>query len=512
MHTTAFRLTLYLSVLFLLPYTGVRHVTAAEKNIVFFITDDQSPTLGCYGDRVAKSPAIDALAADGLLFNNAFVTTASCSPSRSVVLSGLYSHKNGQFGLAHDFHKFASFDNVVSLSLPRVLANQGYRTARIGKLHVAPEIVYHFEETLQDAGRNVVQMAKNCEQFLTAEDERPFFLYFATYDPHRSSGVDETASSELKPNLFGNKANQASFPGVEEQIYTPAEVIVPPFMTDNAETREELAHYYQSCARIDQGLAQLVMILKKANLYDKTLIVFTSDHGMPFSGAKTGVYDPGLHVPFVVRNPYSDARGQRTNAMISHVDIAPSLLDFAGGLDEQKNAPIKWVDPNKFWKNEGTRLGDNRGGSFKFDHYQGKSWLSVLNDPQKQTRDFIFASHTFHEIQMYYPMRVYRDTQYKLIWNIAHPLPYPFASDLWAASSWQSQFKKGPTAPYGQKTVGQFIHRPAFELYDIRSDQNETKNLADDPAFSKILEEYKAKLKAEQTALEDPWRSKWDYE
>ena len=124
----------------------------------------------------------------------------------------------------------------------------------------------------------------------------------------------------------------------------------------------------------------------------------------------------------------------------------------------------------------------------------------------------IFASHTFHEIQMYYPMRVVRDAEFKLIWNIAHPLPYPFASDLWAASSWQAQFRKGPDAPYGRKTVKQYIKRPKFELYNVATDPYESKNLATDPAFADVLEKYNTLLKAKQKELDDPWVMKWEYE
>ena len=122
----------------------VQSSQAAERNIIVFVTDDESPTLGCYGDRVAVTPTIDSMAADGVVFDNAFATTASCSASRSVILSGLHNHTNGQYGHQHDFHKFASWYDVVSLSLPRALARAEYRTARIGKYHVAPEEVYHF--------------------------------------------------------------------------------------------------------------------------------------------------------------------------------------------------------------------------------------------------------------------------------------------------------------------------------------------------------------------------------
>jgi N-sulfoglucosamine sulfohydrolase len=261
--------------------------TAAERNIIFFITDDESPTLGCYGDPIAATPRIDALAKDGTLFRHAFATTASCSASRSVVMSGLHNHMNGQYGHQHHFHKFASYYDVVSLSLPRVLAGAGYRTAQIGKYHVAPEEVYRFETYLSGNARNPVQMAEQARAFITdTADGRPFFLYFGTADPHRGGGKDETSTRELKPDLFGNRPNRSAYPGIDEVFFDPAKVVVPPFLPDTPDTREELAQYYQSCARIDQGLGRLVDILREAGLYEKTLIVSPPITGWLFPVAR----------------------------------------------------------------------------------------------------------------------------------------------------------------------------------------------------------------------------------
>lgn len=488
-------------------------VNAAEKNVLFVITDDESPTLGCYGDKIAVTPAIDAIAKDGMLFRNAFATTASCSASRSVVMSGLHNHRNGQFGHQHHFHKFASFHDVVALSLPRVMAGAGYRTGHIGKYHVAPEPVYHYETYMKGNGRNAVEMADHVKDFITDKtDDRPFFLYFGTSDPHRGGGTDKTSQRELKPNLFGNLPNKKAFPGVDEVFYDPDTLPIPSFLPDTPDTREELAQYYQSCSRVDQGVARLVEILKEADLYDKTMIVFTSDHGMAFAGGKTTVYEGGLRVPMVVRDPYQEKRGVESNALISHIDITPTLLDFGGGLDAKKNAPKEMINPAKFWKERDEATKENRNGNKKFDRYHGKSWLHCLSNPADEHHETIFASHTFHEIQMYYPMRVVRDSNYKLIWNIAHPLPYPFASDLWAASSWQAQWAKGKNAPYGNTTVGKYVQRPEFELFDISKDPNETTNLADSEGHKTILEQYKAKLKKMQKEMQDPWIMKWDYE
>ena len=501
-----------LTILFLLVLSNC-FLFSAEKNIIFIITDDQSPTLGCYGDPVAQTPAIDSLAKDGTLFLNAFATTASCSASRSVVMSGLHNHANGQYGHQHAFHKFSSYFNVVGLSLPREMAKAGYRTGHIGKYHVSPEEVFHFQTYMKASQRNAVDMANKSEDFITAKSDQPFFLYFAPSDPHRGGGKDMSSKNKLKPDLFGNKPDRKSHTGVEEVFYDPLKVPIPSFLPDTSETREELAQYYQSVSRIDQGLARLIEILQNAGLYEKTMIVFTSDHGMAFAGGKTTVYEGGLKVPFVVRNPYEKKRGIRHTALISHIDITPSLLDFAGALNVEKNRPIQWEDPSKSYPvpKSGTPK-DNRGIASKLSSYHGKSWVPILGKSKAEHWSSIFASHTFHEIQMYYPMRVYRDKKFKLIWNIAHPLPYPFASDLWAASSFQAQFQKSLSAPYGKKTVRQYIHRPEFEFFRIDKDSEEAINLAGNPKFASLLEEYKEKLKFSQHTFHDPWVMKWSYE
>ncbi|WP_081888086.1 sulfatase [Verrucomicrobium sp. BvORR034] len=480
---------------------------AAEKNIVFFIADDMSPELGCYGSKAIKTPNIDALAADGTLFTNAYATTASCSASRSVVMTGLHNHANGQYGHQHDTGHFSCYPNVVSLALPQVMKAAGYRTGIFGKHHVAPTEIFTYDVMVAEKGRNTRELMENAREFITAKDDKPFIAYIASADPHRGGPQLDIEGS---PNAFGNKPNRGSIPGITEVFYDSQDVIVPHFLPDTVESRAELAQYYQSVSRVDFGIGHLVKLLKDAGLYDKTMIIITSDHGMAFPGGKTTVYEPGLRVPLIVRNPYVQQRGIKNAALVNHTDLTPTMLDFAGGLDREKNAPIKPVDADAFWKERGISKYENRGK--RYPAYHGKSWLNILGQENDPTRTEIFASHTFHEVQMYYPMRVVRDQKYKLIWNIAHPLPFPFSTDLWAASTWQAQLKKGENAPYGQKTVGQYIHRPAFELYDMQYDADETKNLATDPAFAKTLEEYKARLKKFQETMGDPWAQKWEYE
>ncbi len=491
-----------------LPLFLTAAAMAAEKNIVFYIADDMSPELGCYGNKVIKTPHMDALAADGCVFTNAYATTASCSASRSVVMTGLHNHANGQYGHQHDTGHFSCYPNVVSLALPQVMKAAGYRTGQFGKHHVAPLDIFHYDVMVAEKSRNTVELVENARAFITEQTDKPFIAYIATADPHR--GGKDFDDVPGKPNPFGNKPKGGSWPGVEEVFYDPAEVIVPSFLPDTVESRAELAQYYQSVSRVDTGLGHLVKMLKEAGLYEKTMIIITSDHGMAFPGAKTTVYEPGLRVPLIVRDPYTAKRGIHNSALVSHVDLTPTMLDFAGGLDKAKNAPIKPVDADAFWKEHNLAVGENRGK--KHPAYHGRSWLAILDKDHDPSRDLLFASHTFHEVQMYYPMRVIRDRSYKLIWNIANPLPYPFASDLWSASTWQAQLKKGKDAPYGLRTVDQYIHRPAFELYDMKYDPDESKNLALDPGFAQILEQYKTKLREFQKQSGDPWEQKWDYE
>jgi len=467
-------------------------VSGADRNVLLIVADDHGQDTGAYGNNVIKTPHLDRLASEGTLFANAFATTASCSASRSVILSGLFNHRNGQYGHQHDYHHFQSFDNLKTL--PVLLEDAGYRTASIGKYHVAPEKVYHFQEYLPGNSRNPVEMAENSREFINKDREQPFFLYFCTSDPHRGGGVVE--ESPYKPDRFGNRPE--GYEGIKEVAYDPEDVIVPPFLPDTPATRAELAQYYQSISRIDQGIGTLFEILKSSGAYENTLIIYISDHGMAFPGAKTTVYEPGLKSPCIVRFPGSIKRGITNNALISWVDLTPTILDFAG-IDP----PV--YEPNINNRYVRSQLAETHG-------LHGRSFLSILGLEEPEGWDEVFASHTFHEIQMYYPMRVVRNRNYKLIWNIAWPLPYPFASDLWASATWQHTYRKGPDAPYGSRTVQEYIQRPEFELYDIRSDPWEAVNLAEDPEYQDVLETMKRRLKEFQVETTDPWLLKWEYE
>ncbi len=461
-----------------------------RPNIVLFVTDDQSQDIGAYGNDAIRTPNMDRLAQEGVIFRNAFCTTASCSASRSVILTGLHNHLNGHYGHQHSYHHFSAFDRV--RSLPVRLTEAGYATIRIGKYHVAPEEVFKFETTLNGNARNPVQMANQVRAHLQEVDRaQPFFLYFCTSDPHRSGGRREDLPH--RPNPFGNRPE--GYEGVASEYYDPAKVVVPNFLPDTPVSRAELAMYYESISRIDAGLGQLVDNLKAMGEYDNTVIIFTSDHGMAFPGAKTTLYEPGMRVPMIVKTPETaqttpaeatNAAQRENGAYLSHVDLAPTILDFAQAYGQPNNAR---------------------------KDFHGRSWAKVLNAKQVPKEwNTVYASHTFHEIQMYYPMRVVHTDRYKLIWNIAYQLPYPFASDLWAAPTWQDRYEKGDDTLYGKRTVNQYIHRAQFELFDLANDPDETRNLALEEDYADLLNNMKADLKQFQRQTKDPWISKWEYE
>ena len=158
-----------------------------KPNIILFVADDHgTDAIGAYGNKIIKTPHLDKLASEGVRFNNAYCTSASCAASRSVILTGLYGHATGSYGHVHDYHHFSTYDTITSL--PVLLEREGYATARIGKYHLAPESVYHFQEVLKADPRSTVAMAKECRNIL--ESNRPFFLYFCTDDPHRGNSTN----------------------------------------------------------------------------------------------------------------------------------------------------------------------------------------------------------------------------------------------------------------------------------------------------------------------------------
>ena len=223
-----------------------------------------------------------------------------------------------------------------------------------------------------------------------------------------------------------------------------------------------------------------MQILKDTGKYDNTVVIYISDNGAAFPEAKTNLYEPGMNLPCIVKSPLHEKHGAICNSLVTWTDLTPTILDFAG------------VDVDKL-------------------DFHGRSFMSIIDQEEpEEWYDEVYASHTFHGITNYYPMRVVRTRKYKFIWNIAHPLTYSSASDLWASCSWQGLLRDGANK-FGSRTVAAYLHRPRFELYDLENDSEEINNLADKAEFQNIVEDFSIKLRKFQKDTNDPWLHKWMY-
>ena len=420
---------------------------SSQPNILLITSDDQGAQAGCYGDKLAVTPNLDRLAAEGVLFTRAYVTDASCSPSRSSILTGLYPHQNGQIGLAGLHPEYAVHPGTPTL--PALLKGKGYYTGILGKLHVVPADLFPFDyawkETLGNPilTRDVRKMAEQAGEFLKQAGDKPFFLYVNYFDPHRP---------------YDAGANQ--FKGLPEKPYTAGDVTPFPFLGDAA-TLADVAAYYNCVNRMDVGLGLLFDQLKKAGRYDNTLIIFLGDNGPDFTRAKTTCYEAGLHVPFIVKWPGVSRAGLKCDDIVSTVDIMPTILNAV----EADCPPV-----------------------------EGRSLRSVLQgDTPPDWRKDLYSEYTSHAENHFYPRRSVRDGSLKLIHNLDSSRANPVnrrGTDKIAG------LKDGAL-----KTAYETdLHPPEWELYNLDKDPFETVNLASNP-------EYETSLKKLQTLLMD-WRKK----
>jgi N-sulfoglucosamine sulfohydrolase len=459
-----------------------------KPNIVLIVSDDHGTAdLGCYGNEAIHTPNLDNLAAEGVKFTRAYATSASCSPSRSVLLTGLFSHANGQYSLRHGVHGHV-------YTLPDMLREKGkYYTARIGKFHIGNKEVFGFDKVYGTRNnRNGVAMADSVRNLIENADQRPFFLYFCSADPHRGMGWVE--DHPLKPDRFGNR--EKGFEANKPVHFKESEIEVPSYLPDNPAVRAELAQYYESVARLDYGIGHLFEIIKSAGIWDNTVIIYVSDNGIAFPGAKTNTYEAALKLPCIVK-PSKRIKPAISDALVSWVDITPTILDFAGVLDATND------EITEGWRiNHDPYKTTQRG-------LQGRSFKDIVYQNTDQNRDTVFAAHNGHEETMYYPMRVMITRKYKLIWNLAHQLPYPHSGDLWNSSTWQYALQK---KEYRGQPIADYTQRPEFELYDLENDPWEQNNLAYDEKYLDIRQQYLQRIKTMQQETNDPWLVKWVHE
>ncbi|HEY3837137.1 MAG TPA: sulfatase [Bryobacteraceae bacterium] len=429
---------------------------ARKRNVLLLIADDLGCFLPSYGDPNAVMPSIERLAGEGVRFSNAYCTTASCSASRSVILSGLYNHANGQYGHAQTEHHFSYLPKITPF--PKLLKSAGYSTGYIAKLHVAPEECFGWDLADPMGSRDVWQMSRVAKKFIADAGDKPWYLHCGFHDPHRAG------------DGFANK----QWPNVKRLRLDPAKIKVPSWLPDNELTREDLVDYYEACNRFDQGIGFMLDVLRESGQADNTMVLVMSDHGAPFPNGKTTTYEAGLHVPLIVRCPAVAEHGVTNHALTNWADIMPSILEWTG---------VKGPDYA----------------------LHGRSWLPILGGTDPAGWDRVYFSHTFHEVVDYYPMRGVRTREYRYIHNLFHQVQYPQATDLWASRTWQSIRKQGPHAMAGKRSAQAFLHRDPEELYDMRKDPDEVNNLAKSAEHQEILNRFRADTLAFRERTDDFW-------
>jgi N-sulfoglucosamine sulfohydrolase len=434
-----------------------------KRNVLLIVSDDHGYDMSGTGGTV-RTPTLDALARDGVLFTDAYASVSSCSSSRATLYTGLYSHTNGMYGLSHDVHNFSLLDDVKTL--PWMLKQSGYATAIVGKLHVKPEALLAYDAWLlpeKPLVRDVAAMGHAAGQWIRDQGDKPFFLTMGYSDPHRAGD----------PSAFGNIRD---WPEVKRERYQPSEVVIPSHLPDLPGVRADLAEYYEAVSRMDTGVSILLRELEKSGHADDTLVIYLSDNGRPFPGAKDNLYYEGLRLPLIVRAP-GGPRGLRNRAMVSWIDITPTILDWAG------------VAPPK---------------DYRYLPLPGRSILPILGETDPKGWDEVFATHSFHEIDQYYPMRSLRTRRYSYFLNLHPELEVPIASDVALSRSWKA-ITTTPGAKLGKRTLEAFHHRPAEELYDLSVDPDEVVNLAGNAKHADMLAEVRHQLDTWRTATRDPW-------
>ncbi|MFO1348079.1 MAG: sulfatase [Pseudomonadales bacterium] len=305
-----------------------------QPNVVIFLLDDVGQSdVGAFGNTVVHTPNIDQIARDGVRFDNAFLTTSSCSPSRASLLTGLYPTATGAPKLDDPLPAAVT-------SLPQLLHDAGYYTASVGKWHLGEPFKVHFDRVVEP--REESGAADWLPELARRPRNKPFFFWLASKDAH------SPYETWHPPLLHQN----------------PRTVPLSTYDDDNAFVREAMAGYYDEIARADRNIGLVIEALRKEGILDNTLIMVLSDNGSEFGGAKTTLYDEGIKTPLVMRLPAVIPANIANQQLVSAVDLMPTVLAMAG-LPAVPNTP-------------------------------GVSLLPTLQNPAVPVRNYIYAERNQH--------------------------------------------------------------------------------------------------------------------
>ncbi|HEX8199767.1 MAG TPA: sulfatase [Isosphaeraceae bacterium] len=435
---------------------AIRPAPGADRpNIVLAIADDWSwPHAGAYGDRVVRTPVFDRLAAQGVKFTRAYCASPSCTPSRGAILTGQAVHRLEEGGNLWSIlpRKFACY--------PDLLEAAGYHVGLTGK-GWGPGTLEGSGRTRNPAG----PAYRDFEQFLrSVPDGRPFCYWFGSTDPHRPYEPGAGLRAGLRPE----------------------EAVVPPFLPDTPEVRGDLLDYDFEVQRFDHAVGEIVKLLEETGQADNTLVIITSDNGMPFPRAKANVYDHGSHEPLAIRWPAGFPGGRTVDAFVSLADLAPTILEAAG------------LRP--------------------LPEMTGRSLLGLLRGTEAADRDRVFVERERHANvragDLSFPVRAVRTRQFLYIRNLR--------PDRWPAGDPQLRKEVDPFGDVDGSPSKDFVlehradpkiapffrlafaKRPAEELYDLAKDPGELTNVADRSEYAQAKRTLRAELDRWMTETADP--------
>lgn len=414
-------------------------VRAADTrpNIVLFISDDLGwADCPLYGGPDVKMPHLDRLAAGGMTFSHAFVASPSCAPSRAALLTGLDPMRNGAM-LNHarpkaDIKKW-----------PAYFKEMGYDTAAIGKTaHYAQSKEYGFDHASRFNFHQDDCVTFAVDWLTKRKSDKPLCLLVGTNWPH--------------------------VPWPKESRYDAARLTMPPTQVDTPETRAARARYLEAVSLADRDLG-LVMDAARKCLGEDTIILFTADNGAQFPFAKWNCYDAGLHTPLVVSWPGKIKAGSKSDALVSWIDLLPTLVSAAGGT-----AP-KAID--------------------------GRSFLPVLLGQATAHRDHVFGTHSGDGKMNRYPIRSVRTKDFIYVRNLDPGLEHHTHIDLGNAGTdgrgyWDSWAALAKSDAKAAEVVKRYQKRPVEELYDLSKDPSELKNLAGEASQAERLSKMRGDLEA----------------
>lgn len=444
-------------------FTGKTQIPK-KPNILFCIADDWGwPHAGVYGDSVVKTPTFDKLAREGVLFEHAFVSSPSCTPSRSAILTGQFHWRLGESA-----NLWSTLDVGIPV-YPLLLEEAGYHIGHWRKCWGPGDLKAGGYTNLNPGGK---EYPEGFRQFLEARPkDTPFSFWLGASDPHRT---------------YEKGSGEASGIDVEK-------VQVPGFYPNEAEIRSDIADYYFEVQRFDSDVRKAIQVLEEIGELENTIIVMTGDHGMPFPRCKSNLYDMGVRVPLAIWWGDRVKSDRVVKDFVSLTDLAATFLEVAGvNIPEQMSGkslmPILlsgkegWIEPNR-------------------DHIIFGRERHTTAQPEPSIAG--------------YPSRAIRTEQYLYIRNF-----YP---DRWPAGAPQGathpinyfpDCDDGPTktflinhandANYRHFYEWSFAKRPGEELYHIKTDPDQINNLAANPEYEKVKKELSEKLNTLLKASKDP--------